>query len=76
MPDKPPKEQLTPPLQQISVTQDDVTKALKNLRTDKFPGIDGIHPRPLKEVADFLAKPITMMFQLNHYNQESWQETG
>jgi hypothetical protein len=44
IPDIPPKQLTTPPLQQFSVTQDDVTKALKNLRTDKSPGIDGIHP--------------------------------
>ena len=65
IPDIPPKPLTTSPLQQFSVTQDDVTKALKNLRTDKSPGIDGIHPRPLKELADVLAKPVTMIFQLS-----------
>ena len=58
-----PKPLTTLPLEKFTVTQESVTKALKNLRTDKSPGIDGIHPRPLKELADVLAKPVTMIFQ-------------
>jgi hypothetical protein len=65
IPNIPPKQLETPPLETFSVTQEEVTKALKNLKTEKSPGIDGIHPRPLKELADILAKPIHMIFQLS-----------
>lgn len=65
MPNIPHKTLDTPPLDTFTVTEDGVLKALKNLRTDKSPGIDGIHPRPLKELADVLAKPITMIFKMS-----------
>ena len=51
------------PLEQFKVTEEDVLKGLRNLKTDKSTGIDGIHPRPLKELADVLAKPIHMIFK-------------
>ena len=65
IPDIPSKRLTTPPLEEFTVTEEEVLKALNNLRTDKSPGIDGIHPRPLKELADVLAKPITMIFQMS-----------
>ncbi|XP_053142135.1 uncharacterized protein LOC128340687 [Hemicordylus capensis] len=47
-------------LSQIEVTRDDVLNSLKKLKTNKLPGLDGIHPRVLKklkcEFADLLAK--------------------
>ena len=63
IPQIPPKQLETPPLDTFTVTHEDVTKGLKNLKTDKSPGIDGIHPRPLKELADVLSTPVTMIFQ-------------
>ena len=65
MPNIPHKNLETPPLETFTVSEEDVTKALKNLRTDKSTGIDKIHPRPLKELADVLSKPITMIFKLS-----------
>ena len=62
IPDIPPKTLRSSPLDKFTVTEEDVNKALKSLRTDKSPGIDDIHPRPLKELADVLSKPITMIF--------------
>lgn len=63
IPNIPSKHLETTPLQSFSITEEDVTKALKNLKTDKSPGIDGMHPRPLKELAEVLSKPVTMIFQ-------------
>ena len=68
IPDIPNKPLQTDPLQSFTITQDDVTKALRNLRTDKSPGIDGINPRPLKELADVLGKPITIIFKMSLEN--------
>ena len=63
IPNIPPKPLETMPLEQFKVTEEDVLKGLRNLKTDKSTGIDGIHPRPLKELADVLAKPIHMIFK-------------
>ena len=63
IPNIPPKPLETPPLESFIVTEEDVLKGLRNLKTDKSPGIDSIHPRPLKELAEVLAKPIHMIFQ-------------
>ena len=50
-------------LNNIDITEETVLKALKNLSPNKSPGIDGIHPRILKEMADELAYPITEIFR-------------
>ena len=63
IPNIPPKPLETLPLESFIVSQEDVHKSLKNLKPEKSPGIDGIHPRPLKELADVLAKPVHMIFK-------------
>ena len=40
-----------------------MSKALKNLNHAKSPGPDEIHPRILKELANELTKPLTILFQ-------------
>ena len=40
-----------------------MSRALKNLNHAKSPGPDEIHPRILKELANELAKPLTILFQ-------------
>jgi len=47
----------------IQITEFEVKQLLKNLRVDKSSGPDIIHPRVLKECAEELAGPLTMLFQ-------------
>ena len=42
---------LTDKLKTLKIDENEVLKALKNLNTNKSPGIDQIHPRVLKELA-------------------------
>ena len=46
----------------MSVTEPDVEKALKSLKTCKSPGPDGIHPRILKELSVELSNPLKKLF--------------
>src|SRR6056300_297647 len=39
-----------------------VSKLLKGLNPSKSPGPDKLHPRILKELAETLTKPVTMLF--------------
>ena len=52
----------TEPLDTVNVSEEDLEKALKNLKINKSPGPDGIHPRILKELSHELAKPLKMLF--------------
>ena len=63
IPDIPSKPLITPELKSFTVTEEEVHTELKNLNPNKSPGIDCIHPRVLKEMADPLAHPITILFQ-------------
>ncbi len=50
-------------LTSLHIEQDTVLKKLKALKTDKSPGPDGFHPRVLKEAAENLAEPLTIIFR-------------
>ena len=63
IPQMTPKELLTEKLKTFTIDENDVLKALKNLQTNKSPGIDQVHPRVLKELADTLAHPLTLIFR-------------
>ena len=43
-------------------TEEQMVKALQSLKVDKSPGPDGLHPRVLKEVANEIAHPLTVLF--------------
>lgn len=50
-----------PPLQHIIIEEEEVMKRLGNLKPAESPGPDGLHPRALKEAAELIAKPLTLV---------------
>ena len=51
----------TKELADFTVTADMVKKKLKNINVSKWPGPDEIHPRLLRESANVLAKPLSII---------------
>ena len=46
----------------FNISVDDVCKKLKQLKDDKSPGPDGIHPMVLKKMAEIVALPLKLIF--------------
>ena len=64
-------------LNELNFTQSDVQKILQNLKPDNAQGLDGMHPRVLKELNTELAKPLYVLFwKILEYQQipTAWRE--
>ena len=51
-------------MEELMITEEDVLKVLRQLKVDKSPGLDSMHPRFLREVSETIAYPLTRLF--NH----------
>ena len=49
-------------LTDLNISEEDLKKKLSKLRTDKSPGLDGVHPFVLKNLAATLSKPLLSIF--------------
>ena len=58
-------EQNKPPI----THEEEVNDLLCHLDTHKSMGADGIHPRVLRELAEELAKPLTIIYQQSLVNR-------
>ena len=61
----------------IQVTEEMVRKELLNLNVNKSLGPDNIHPRILKELAEHLTEPVTLLFNktiVNGVIPQDWKE--
>ena len=61
----------------VSVTEEEMNNLLKNLKPNKSPGTDEIHPHLLRECAKSLAKPMKYLFDLTmKYNviPDEWKQ--
>ncbi len=52
-----------PHLEDIVITPDIILKKLQKLKACKSPGPDGFHPRVLKETAEQLSRPLTILIK-------------
>ena len=50
-------------LDNFEITEDDIYKHLKTLKTSKSPGPYGLHPRVLTEVSRELIRPLTLLYR-------------
>ena len=51
------------PLEKFDISTDQVYQRLRELKSNKSPGPDGLHPRILKETANAICVPLTIIFK-------------
>ena len=61
----------------LELTMNDIREELNRLDTSKSPEPDGIHPRVLFELPEFISKPLLIIFQtsgrqINYPKSGSW----
>ena len=71
-----PRTLLTAPLSSIVITEEMVSKKLKNLDASKSPGPDDIHPRELKDTAPAIVPALALLFNESlktHSMPDDWK---
>ena len=63
IPDIEPKPLQTDQLKDFCISKERVLKVIRSLKVNKSPGIDGFHPRVLKELDDIISDPITIIYK-------------
>ena len=66
-------------LTNMEFTEEDVKKKLKKLKPEKSPGPDGMHPKVLVELSDYLAKPLTILYHRSLQESivpEEWKKSN
>ena len=64
-------------IKSLKITVDMVKRELKKLNVNKSCGPDGIHPRMLKELSDFIAAPLVILLNItlaHHKIPEDWRK--
>ena len=74
----PPRPDLKQELTSIYITPPMIAKKLKNLRSDKSPGPDGVHPHLLKTFSDIFATALCQIYNISlvHQKLPSTWKTG
>ena len=49
----------------LVITKEDIRKKMSELKANKSPGPDSMHPRVMKELVEVLVNPLYLIFQLS-----------
>ena len=57
-----------PKLDILNISAETIKKKLDNLKIDKSPGPDNIHPRILREISNILSEPLSIIYSNSFTN--------